>query len=58
MQLHAEEAVSAHMANHKKIFNQSRIIKRSFCQHFLCRNSKILNQAEIIKPMGCDEIIR
>jgi penicillin-binding protein 1A len=44
MQLHAEEAVSAHMANHKKIFNQSRIIKRSFCQHFLCRNSKILNQ--------------
>jgi penicillin-binding protein 1A len=22
-----------------------RIIKRSFCQHFLCRNSKILNQA-------------
>jgi hypothetical protein len=26
----------------EEFFNQSRIIKRSFCQHFLCRNSKFL----------------
>jgi penicillin-binding protein 1A len=46
MQLHAEEAVSAHMANLQEKFSiNQRIIKRSFCQHFLCRNSKILNQA-------------
>jgi penicillin-binding protein 1A len=41
MQLHAEEAVSAHMANLQEEFSiNQRIIKRSFCQHFLCRNSK------------------
>jgi penicillin-binding protein 1A len=45
MQLHAEEAVSAHMANPRKFSINQRIIKRSFCQHFLCRNQKILNQA-------------
>jgi penicillin-binding protein 1A len=46
MQLHAEEAVSAHMANLQEEFSiNQRIIKRSFCQHFLCRNPKILNQA-------------
>jgi hypothetical protein len=35
MQLHAEEAVSAHMANLKKIFNQSKDNKTLLCQHFL-----------------------
>jgi penicillin-binding protein 1A len=46
MQLHAEEAVSAHMANLQEEFSiNQRIIKRSFCQHFLCRNSKDFKQA-------------
>jgi penicillin-binding protein 1A len=45
MQLHAEEAVSAHMANLQENFQSIKDNKTLLCQHFLCRNSKILNQA-------------
>jgi penicillin-binding protein 1A len=45
MQLHAEEAVSAHMANPQEEFSiNQRIIKRSFV-NISCRNSKDSNQA-------------
>jgi hypothetical protein len=42
-----KKAVSAQWQ--KEFSINQRIIKRSFCQHFLCRNSKILNQYEIIR---------
>jgi penicillin-binding protein 1A len=44
MQLHAEEAVSAH-GQPTKNFQSIKDNKTLLCQHFLCRNSKILNQA-------------
>jgi penicillin-binding protein 1A len=45
MQLHAEEAVSAHMANlQEEFFNQSKDNKTLLCQHFSVETQN-LNQA-------------
>jgi hypothetical protein len=41
MQLHAEEAVSAHMANLQEEFSiNQRIIKTLLCQHFSVETQK------------------
>jgi penicillin-binding protein 1A len=60
MQLHAEEAVSAHMANLQEefLFRQKRI-KRSICRHLRQRNAAHFDQCnESIKPMVCFKISR
>jgi hypothetical protein len=60
MQLHAEEAVSAHMANlQEEFFIQAKRIKRSICRHLRQRNAAHFDQCnESIKPMVCFKISR
>jgi penicillin-binding protein 1A len=53
MQLHAEEAVSAHMANLQEEFLGKRI-KTLHCRHLRQRNATHFDQCnESIKPMVC-----
>jgi penicillin-binding protein 1A len=53
MQLHAEEAVSAHMANLQEEFLFRQKIKRSICSISDKETQRILTNVKSIKPMVC-----